>query len=148
MSFDGLSHIFDTDKTVFLNDVERSIRSYIIGTGKQCIAIVEKIPKSTGGYAMYKHELHLDSNLPEFAEVLIKFIRRKRHDGHDLDSALTEPVLGIIEEKYVALYNSHIRKLGKVRFSNMTFTNLSQYYNTPITFYNRISAKCRIMVTL
>jgi len=107
MSFDGLSHIFDTDKAAFLNDIERSIRLYVIGTGKQCIAIVEKIPKSTGGYALYKHELHLDSDLPEFAEVLIKFIRRKRHDGHDLDSALTEPILKIIEDKYVALYNSH-----------------------------------------
>ena len=40
-----------------------------------------------------------------------------------------------------------IRKLGEVRFTNMTFTNLSQYYNTQITLYNHISAKCRIMVT-
>jgi hypothetical protein len=34
-------------------------------------------------------------------------MRRKRHDGHDLDSALTEPILKIIEDKYAALYNSH-----------------------------------------
>ena len=109
MSFDGLSHIFDADKAAFLDHIEKFIRLYVIGTGKQCIAIVEKIPK-TGQYppyTLYKHELHLDSSLPEFAEVLIKFIRRKRHDGHDLDSALTEPILKIIEEKYVKLYNSH-----------------------------------------
>ena len=43
--------------------------------------------------------------------------------------------------------SSFIRKLGEVRFTNMTFTNLSQYYNTQITLYNHISAKCRIMVT-
>ena len=40
-----------------------------------------------------------------------------------------------------------IRKLGKFRFSNMTFTDLSQYYNTQITVYNLISVTCRIMVT-
>ena len=110
MSFDGLSHIFDADKAAFLNDIENSIRLYVIGTGKQCIAMVEKIPTTRGGsttYTLYKHELHLDSNLPEFAAVLVKFMRRKRHDGHDLDSALTEPILKVIEDKYVALYNSH-----------------------------------------
>jgi hypothetical protein len=110
MSFEGLSHVFDADKTAFLDDIEKSISLHVIGTGKQCIAMVEKIPKTTGEYppyTLYKHELHLNSGLPEFAEVLIKFIRRKRHDGHDLDSALTEPVLKIIEDKYVALYNSH-----------------------------------------
>ena len=38
---------------------------------------------------------------------------------------------------------SCIRKLGKFRFSNMTFTDLSQYYNTWITVYNLISATCK-----
>jgi len=111
--FQKLSDIFEADKTAFLDDVQTSVRSYIIGTGKQCIAIVEKIPTSTPAsgdqvqYHLYKHELHLDSDLAEFAQVLIHFIRRKPHDGHDLDSALTEPVLEIIEDKYVKLFESH-----------------------------------------
>ena len=39
-----------------------------------------------------------------------------------------------------------IRKSGEIRFSNMMFMNLSQYYNTQTTDYNRISATYRIMV--
>lgn len=116
--FQKLSQIFEADKTAFLDDVEGSVRLYIVGTGKQCIAIVEKIPKSTGAagdqdlqYHLYKHELHLDPDLPEFAKVLIRFIRRKRHDGHDLDSALTEPILEIIEDKYVKLFESHGKEI-------------------------------------
>ena len=109
MSFDGLSYIFEADKAVFLDHIEKSIKLYITSTGKQCIAIVEKIPKpgQYPPYALHKHELHMGPTLPKFAEVLIKFIRRKRHGGHDLDSALTEPILKIIEEKYVELYNFH-----------------------------------------
>ena len=106
MSFDDLSHILDADKAAFLDEVEKSVRQYVIGTGKQCVAVVEKIPTSDG-YVSYKHEMHMNRELREFAEVLIKFIRGKRHDGHALDSALTEPILKIIEDKYVALYNTH-----------------------------------------
>lgn len=108
-SFDELSGIFEEDKRAFLDDVEDSIRKYIVSTGKQCIAIVEKIPKASTyppEYRLYKHELHMDSNLREFAEVLIKFIRCKQHDRHDLDSALTEPILRVIEDKYVKLFES------------------------------------------
>jgi hypothetical protein len=41
-----------------------------------------------------------------------------------------------------------IRKLEEVQFSNMTFMNLSQHYNTQITVYNHVpvSATYRIIV--
>ena len=40
----------------------------------------------------------------------------------------------------------HIRKSGEIRFSNMMFMNLSQYYNAQTTGYNRVPVACRIMV--
>ena len=39
-----------------------------------------------------------------------------------------------------------IRKSGEIRFSNMMFMNLSQYYNAQTTGYNRVPVACRIMV--
>ena len=39
-----------------------------------------------------------------------------------------------------------IRKLGEIRFSNMMFMNLSQYYNAQTTGYNCVPVACRIMV--
>ena len=46
----------------------------------------------------------------------------------------------------IQLNGNSIRKSGKVQFSNMTLTNLSQHYNTQTLVYNRVSATCRIMV--
>jgi uncharacterized membrane protein required for colicin V production len=109
MSLQYIGAVFDEDKQAFLDDTQNAIRSYILGTGKQCIAIIEKIPNGydedkTPQYRLYMHRTQFES---EYAEVLIKFMRRKRYDGHELDSALTQPILEIIEEKYVALYQKH-----------------------------------------
>src|SRR5271155_2732479 len=78
LSFDDLNKSFEGRKTSFLNDVETSIRNYIIGTGKQCVAVVEKM-----GFSERTHELHLD-NARSFAEVLICFMRGRQYNGHDL----------------------------------------------------------------
>ena len=40
----------------------------------------------------------------------------------------------------------YIRKSGEIRFSNIMFMNLSQYYNAQTTGYNCVSATCRIIV--
>lgn len=62
---------------------------------------------------LYKHELDLDSDLPDYAKVLIKFIRRKKDDRHELDSALTEPILEFIEEKHVKPFESHGEEISE-----------------------------------
>ena len=43
----------------------------------------------------------------DFIEVLYKFACEAPHNGHQLDSALTYPILEIIESNFVALYERH-----------------------------------------
>src|SRR5271156_2970950 len=107
LSFNDLNEAFEGRKTSFLDDVETGVRNYIIGTGKQCVAVVEKM-----GYYERTHELHLD-NATTFAEVLISFMRRKQYNGHDLDSALNKPVTELIEEKYTAFFKSFDKEISE-----------------------------------
>jgi hypothetical protein len=110
-----LGKVLGKDKTTFLDDLERLIFSHIVGTGRQCIAIVQKIPKKGTAeaddhpafrYYLYKCELNKD-DLGDFVKVLFKFMMRKKHEGYDLDSALTVPILEIVEQRFVALYEAH-----------------------------------------
>jgi hypothetical protein len=106
------------DRTSFLDDLEHSIYTYIVGTGRQCIAIVQKI-LNTGGsdndpasqYTLNKYELNMD-DLGEFVKVLFKFMTKKYHKGCELDSALTAPVLDIIQQKFVDLYEAHGQEIS------------------------------------
>lgn len=127
MSFERIGAVLENDKRAFLDDVEKTVRSYIRGTGKQCIAVVEKIPtgrqEADGSpeYRLSKHPVEFNADFikvlykskhpvelnTDFIKVLYKFMRRKTYNGHEIDSTLTKPVLDIIEEKYVALYKKH-----------------------------------------
>jgi hypothetical protein len=114
-----LDNVLGQDKTTFLDDLERSIHSYIVGTGSQCIAIVQKIPKkgSTDAdplatrYDLRKYDFDMD-DLGDFVKVLFKFMTKKKHEGHELDSALTAPILDIIQQKFADLYEAHGQEIS------------------------------------
>lgn len=91
-------------KSTFLDNVESSVRIYIESTGKQCIAVVEKAPN--GGAILKTWQVHLDDDLGDFCKVLYKFVRKKQYNGHDLDSALTEPISNQVEKAYQEFYKS------------------------------------------
>ena len=102
ISFESLAKLLDANKVEFLDQLESEINAYIVGTGIQCIAI-EEITQSASirRHAYHTHSVEFNAT---YVNVLIKFVRKKPHNGHDLDSALTEPVLRIIEENYITLY--------------------------------------------
>ncbi len=113
-----LGKVLGEGKTAFLDDLERSIYSYIVGTGRQCIAIVQKIPKKgsteadSPAFRYYSYKLNMD-DLGDFVKVLFKFMTKKKHEGYELDSALTAPILEIIEQKFVALYEAHGQEISE-----------------------------------
>jgi hypothetical protein len=111
MSFDSLVQTFDADKTKFLNQIESEIRSYVISTGKQCIAIEEVSILSDGDRLVWRtHETSFDG---KYIEALYKFIREKPYNGHQLDSALTPHILEIIENDFVTLYKHHSGEISE-----------------------------------
>ena len=114
----------DAHKIGFLNDVESSVYSYVVGRGKECIAIVEKIPRPNGTFYTVTHRMGLD-DADDFVRALVAFMSRKQFRGHDLDSALTEPILKIVEEKYVILFSGQQTEITTA--SSVPFS-LTEYY--------------------
>jgi hypothetical protein len=111
MSFDNLARTFEADKTKFLNQLQYDIRSYVISTGKQCIAI-DEISGFTNGERdeWWTHRTSFDG---AYIEVLYKFIREKPYNNHQLDSALTPRILEIIESNFVSLYEHHSKEISE-----------------------------------
>jgi hypothetical protein len=142
VSLDSIAKSLDGRKDAFLNDLELSIYNYIIGTKKQCIAVVEKIPKGTNPetYTLRKYEMHADNNLDDFIEVLFKFMIHKNHHGHELDSALTDPVVKIVEEKYVQLYKSADSELSE-GFVRVFQADQDKLQNFVSRLTNKLSSK-------
>lgn len=101
---DEVLSILNKRKEAFLNCVESDVRNYIESTGKQCIAVVEKAPN--GGAILKTWQVHLDDDLGDFCKVLYKFVRKQQYNGHDLDSALTEPISNLVETAYQEFYKS------------------------------------------
>ena len=115
-----LGDILGEDKISFLDDLEASICKHIIGTGRQCVAVVQKKPNLDGTdddpasqYILLTYELKMD-DLGDFVKVLFKFMRKKRHQGYELDSALTAPVLDIVQQKFSCLYEAHGQEISQV----------------------------------
>jgi hypothetical protein len=101
---DDVLALLNQRKENFLDDVETDVKIYIKSTGKQCIAMVEKA--SDSGIILKTWEVHLNDDLGDFCKVLYKFVRKEQYHGHDLDSALTEPIVNLVETAYQDFYQS------------------------------------------
>lgn len=104
----SLQSILDADKTRFLNDIVSSIHSYILSTGKQCIAVVRRDDHGDI-IARYPVPSLTDDDMPPFVKILVKFM--KQNPG--LDSALTHPIMTIIKQKYVTIYVNHSNEISQ-----------------------------------
>jgi hypothetical protein len=127
ISFESLAKRLDANKVEFLDQLEREIKTYIVGTGIQCIAI-DEITESDSIHRQAHHAHPVEFNAT-YVEVLIQFVRKKPHNGHELDSALTAPVLRIIEENYIALYerNSAVISEGFLKILNENKAHLRSF---------------------
>ncbi|KAF8850871.1 hypothetical protein BDZ45DRAFT_696406 [Acephala macrosclerotiorum] len=94
---------FNVHKDVFLNEIESNVRHYIESTGRQCIAIVEK---DDDGKLFRTWEFRFNDDFDHYCKVLYKFTRKQQYHGHDLDSALTEPIANMVQRSYESFYES------------------------------------------
>ena len=83
-------------KTTFLNGVETEVDNYIVSTGKNCIAVVER--NSDGSvYCTWDFRDDMD----DLCKHVYQFMRKKKSSGGRLhDSALTDPIVEIVTRRY------------------------------------------------
>lgn len=85
------------DKTVFLTTLRTDIYNYVSHcTCAKCLSIMEN-------GTCWKPSNSLDGYVPRF----IAFLRRKKYNGHELDSALTEHIVLITTESYRKYVQEH-----------------------------------------
>lgn len=62
--------VLEVEKNAFLQDVESSINSYVVRTGPQCIAIVEKERDVDGATrTVWTHQVYLDKNFKSVSSL-------------------------------------------------------------------------------
>jgi hypothetical protein len=110
-NMDDVIELLNERKEAFLDDIESEVRIYIKSTGKQCIALVEK--DSSSGAILKTWKVHLNDDLRDFCKVLYKFVRKEQYHGHDLDSALTEPMANMVETAYQDFYKSESEAISR-----------------------------------
>ena len=103
-SINTLVSTLEADKTRFLDSVEHAVSSYIEGEGKNCIAL---LTVTDCGSVICRWEPHADDDIGHYCKVLWKFVRKERYHGNKVESALTEPVFKIVEEKYEEFLEKH-----------------------------------------
>lgn len=92
----NIDNLLSKDKSVFLSNLRADIYNYVNNCScAECLSIVEN------GYC-WKPSDSLDGYIPRF----IAFLRKKRYNGNELDSALTERIVSIT----TSLYNKYVQE--------------------------------------
>lgn len=104
-SLDEILDVLGDSKEVFLARVEARIKDYISSRSfSDCLTFVEKRPHSP---KIWKPEASAS-----YLQCLGAFCAGKRLNGHELDSALTEPVVALVTEEFEALYEANSEELS------------------------------------
>ena len=101
----------EADKDPFLDYVRGNVRGFIEKQGAGCLALVETTPK---GRVLWK--LSPD---PSYIARLISFCRGVPHGGNALESALTEPVVGIVTDCFEEFYESRSDVLAEAMMGHL-----------------------------
>lgn len=104
-SLDEILGVLGDSKEVFLARVEARIKDYISSRSfSDCLTFIEKRPHSP---KIWKPEASAG-----YLQCLGAFCAGKRLNGHELDSALTEPVVAVVTEEFEALYEENSEDLS------------------------------------
>lgn len=101
---------FNGKKTNFLTDVRSAVNGYISSQGTGCLTLIEK--KRNGTKEKWELSPH-----PGYALRLIAFCRGKKYEGNEIDSGLTEPVIGIVTRQFEHLYQANDEEIAKTIMS-------------------------------
>jgi len=99
-------------KRPFLDDIESSINRYISKQGAECVCIIERYSSGSGVYKRWPIAASMD-----YVTVAKRFCYGQKYNGHELDSALTDPVVGIVTEKFEKFYASQSEDISKAVLS-------------------------------
>jgi hypothetical protein len=96
-------------KTAFLNGVETKINNYIVSTGRNCVAVVER---NNDGSVHCTWDFSSDTD--DLCKHVYQFMRVKRSSsGRIHDSALTDPIVEIVTKDYKDFYASESENISK-----------------------------------
>jgi hypothetical protein len=94
------------EKSSFIADVKQGTSQYLANsTPKICLTIIEN--------KKYSDTTHYPEVGLTYFSVLKDFCFGGRHDGHSLDSALTDPIINIVVEIYQKLFSDNADALSK-----------------------------------
>lgn len=121
---------FEKRKYSFLDGVESKVNSYIISTGKNCIAVVGR--NNDGSVAC---RWDWSDDIDDLCKHVYFFMRKKRSKAGRLhDSALTDPIVELVTEEYKSFYESESENI-----SNGVLVALSNDEIQLQSFVDRIS---------
>jgi hypothetical protein len=113
MSLEIIISRLEDSKEDFLDTVSSSIYSYVSQQKENCVAVVEKMP-----WGDVTHKPNRQDPV-DFCKVLFSFVRKKPYNGHELDSALTEPIVARVVECYTNCFEEHSDEISDVFFKIM-----------------------------
>lgn len=96
---------FEDKRANFLSDVRSAVAGYISQQGSGCLTLVERRSSGDATWAL--------SANPQYVARLVPFCRGATYDGHVIDSALTEPVVGIVTRQFEMLYQSNDEDISR-----------------------------------
>ena len=97
------------NKYTFLNDVESSIDSYISGKSwQECLTIVERYSDGS-----VKDVWEPSDVMEGYVKRLMAFLFKKKCDGYELDSKLTDGVVSLVTKKFEKYYSDNAGALAK-----------------------------------
>ena len=92
-----------SQKVFFFTKVENEINKYISQRSwQECLTIVQRYP-SGDVKSIWKPSI-VDG---EYISIFIAFLRKKKLNGYDLDSKLTDNVVSIVTDKFGEFYTSN-----------------------------------------
>jgi hypothetical protein len=105
---DGVERGLRRRKAAFLNGVETKVDRYIVSTGKNCIAVIER--NNDGSvYCTWDFSDDMD----DVCKHVYQFMRKKKSSGGRMhDSALTDPIIEIVTKEYQDFYASESENIS------------------------------------
>lgn len=108
-SVQAIVNSLGNNKSSFLSDIKYDINSYISRRSvSECLTLVTRYSDGSSGAKWYPSEV-----LDGYTERFIAFLRNKTHNGHIIDSALTDPVVDIVSKKFEKFYSDNATLISK-----------------------------------
>lgn len=97
------------NRTSFLNEVESSINHYISHRSwQECLTIVERYSDGRVRLTWKPSEI-----MEGYVKRLIALLRKKKYNGYELDSKLTDGVVELVTKKFEEFYSKNASSLAR-----------------------------------